>query len=47
VRMVFVLVSDEVRAELDRFGVTDLVGEHAFYATSDDLLNAFHQRRQR
>jgi SulP family sulfate permease len=46
VRMVFVLVSNEVREELDRLGVTDLVGEDAFYATGDELLNAYHQRKQ-
>jgi SulP family sulfate permease len=46
VRLVFVLVSDDVREELDRFGITDLVGEDAFYATGDDLLNAYHQRKQ-
>jgi MFS superfamily sulfate permease-like transporter len=46
VRLVFVLVSDDVRAELDRFGVTDLVGTDAFYATGDELLKAYHQRKQ-
>ncbi len=46
IRLVFVLVSDDVRAELDRFGVTDLVGQDAFYATGDELLNAYHQRKQ-
>jgi MFS superfamily sulfate permease-like transporter len=46
VRLVFVLVSDDVREELDRFGITDLVGEDAFYATGDDLLNAYRQRKQ-
>ena len=46
VRLVFVLVSDDVRAELDRFGVTDLVGQDAFYATGDELLTAYHKRKQ-
>jgi len=46
IRLVFVLVSDEVRAELDRFGITDLVGKEAFFATGDDLLNAYHKRKQ-
>jgi high affinity sulfate transporter 1 len=46
IRLVFVLVSDDVRIELDRFGITDLVGQDAFYATGDDLLNAYHQRKQ-
>jgi MFS superfamily sulfate permease-like transporter len=44
IRMVFVLVGDDVRAELDRFGVTDLVGKDAFYSSGDELLKAYHQR---
>ena len=46
IRLVFVRVSDDVRAELDRHGVTDLVGEDAFYTNGDDLLNDYHQRKQ-
>jgi MFS superfamily sulfate permease-like transporter len=46
VRVVFVAVSDDVGAELDRLGVTDLVGKDAFYATGDQLLNAYHQRKR-
>ena len=46
IRLVFALVSDDVRAELDRFGITDLVGQDAFYATGDELLKAYHQRTQ-
>jgi MFS superfamily sulfate permease-like transporter len=46
IRLVFAVVGDDVRAELDRFGITDLVGKDAFYATGDDLLNAYHQRKQ-
>jgi MFS superfamily sulfate permease-like transporter len=46
IRMVFAMVSDDVRAELDRFGITDLVGKDAFYATGDELLNAYHKRTQ-
>jgi SulP family sulfate permease len=46
IRLVFVMVEDDVRAELDRFGITDLVGKDAFYATGGDLLNAYHQRKQ-
>ncbi|MCP3867316.1 MAG: SulP family inorganic anion transporter, partial [Gammaproteobacteria bacterium] len=45
IRLVFVLVSDEVRADLDRLGITDLVGRDAFYTTGDDLLSAYHQRK--
>jgi len=43
IRLVFAIVSDDVKGELDRYGLTDLVGEDAFYATGDDLLSAFHQ----
>jgi high affinity sulfate transporter 1 len=46
IRLVFVLVSADVRAELDRFGITDLVGEDAFYASGDELLKAYHQRKR-
>ncbi len=46
IRLVFAVVSDDVRAELHRLGVTDLVGEDAFYATGDELLKAYHQRKQ-
>ena len=44
IRLAFVMVGDDVKAELDRFGITDLVGEDAFYATGDELLKAFHDR---
>ena len=43
IRLVFVMVSDDVKAELARFGITDLVGKDAFYASGDELLSAFHQ----
>lgn len=46
IRLVFAVVSDDVKAELDRFGITDLVGKDAFYATGDELLSAYHQRNQ-
>jgi MFS superfamily sulfate permease-like transporter len=45
VRLVFVSVSKDVRAELDRLGVTDLVGKEAFYSTGDQMLNAYHIRK--
>ena len=44
VRLVFVLVEEDVRAELDRFGITDLVGKEAFFETGKEALNAYHQR---
>jgi len=43
IRLVFVMVSDEVKAELDRYGLSDLLGADAFYASGDELLNAFRQ----
>ena len=46
IRLVFAVVSEDVRAELDRLGITDLVGRDAFYATGDELLDAYHQRKQ-
>jgi MFS superfamily sulfate permease-like transporter len=44
IRLVFAAVGDDVKAELGRFGITDLVGKDAFYATGDDLLNAFREK---
>ena len=46
IRLVFVLVGDDVKAEMDRFGITDLVGKDAFFATGDEALAAYHQRKQ-
>jgi MFS superfamily sulfate permease-like transporter len=43
IRLVFVAVSDEVKAELDRFGLSDLVGGDAFYPSGDELVTAFRQ----
>ncbi len=43
IRLVFVMVWDDVKAGLERHGLTELVGEDAFYATGDDLLNAYRQ----
>jgi len=46
IRLVFVLAESDVKAELDRFGIIDLVGKDAFYATGEDLITAYHQRKQ-
>ena len=46
IRLVFVSVADDVRAELDRFGITDLIGKDAFYSTGGDLITAYKQRKQ-
>jgi MFS superfamily sulfate permease-like transporter len=47
IRLVFVLVGDDVRAELDRFGITDLVGRDAFFATGDEALTAYASRERK
>lgn len=44
IRLVFVAVADNVKAELDRLEITDLVGEDAFFTSGDALLKAFHQQ---
>jgi len=44
IRLVFAAVGNDVKAELGRFGITELVGKDAFYATGDDLLNAFREK---
>ncbi len=44
IRLVFAAVADDVKAELGRFGITELVGKDAFYATGDDLLIAFREK---
>jgi len=46
IRLVFVLIGDDVRAELDRFGITELVGQDAFFATGDDMITAYKQRKK-
>ena len=39
-RLVVVQVSDAVRAELDRFGVTELIGADAYFDTVGDAVRA-------
>jgi SulP family sulfate permease len=46
VRLVFAEVEDDVRAELDGYGVTKLVGEDAFYSSVAAVMVAYQQRRQ-
>ena len=41
IRLVFAEMSKEVRAKLDRYELTDLVGKDAFFATVDELVNAY------
>ncbi len=45
-RLVFADVDDEVRAELDRFGITDLVGTDAYFDSIQDMLEAYRAAQQ-
>ncbi len=44
IRLVFAVVSDEVRTELDRSGLTKRIGEDAYYATVGDVVNAYREK---
>jgi MFS superfamily sulfate permease-like transporter len=44
IRLVLAVVADEVRTELDRSGLTALIGEDAYYARLGDVLNAYRDR---
>jgi MFS superfamily sulfate permease-like transporter len=46
VRLVFVLVGEHTRKELDRLGVTEVVGSDAFFASGDELVAAFRKARE-
>lgn len=41
VRLVLANVADTVRAELDRYGVTQLIGSDAYFAAPEDVVQAF------
>ncbi|MFZ0928837.1 MAG: SulP family inorganic anion transporter [Syntrophobacteraceae bacterium] len=41
IRLIFFEVSDEVYAQLERSGITDLVGKNAFYATGAAVFSAY------
>jgi SulP family sulfate permease len=41
IRLIFSEVSEEVYAQLERSGITDLVGQDAFYATGGAMINAY------
>ncbi len=41
IRLIFYAVSDEVYAELERSGITDLAGRDAFYATLGAVVRAY------
>jgi sulfate permease, SulP family len=44
IRMVFAVVSGDVRQEMDRSEITRLVGEEAFYAAVGEVLNAYRDK---
>ena len=46
VRLVFAEVADNVRAELDAYGVTKLVGEDAYYGSVAAVMAAYQQKQQ-
>ncbi len=41
IRLIFYAVSDEVYAQMERSGITDLVGQDAFYATVGAVISAY------
>ncbi len=41
IRLIFYAVSDEVYAQLERSGITGLVGPDAFYATAGEVISAY------
>jgi len=43
IRPVFAEVSEDVRSELDRSGITDLIGEKGYFATVEEVLSAFRE----
>jgi high affinity sulfate transporter 1 len=45
IRTVFAIVSDDVRNEMDRSGLTNLLGADAFYATVGDVVNAYREKQ--
>jgi sulfate permease, SulP family len=44
IRLVFADVVDLVKAELDRYELTSLIGKDAFYATVSDVVSAYDQK---
>jgi len=45
IRLVFAMVSEHTRKELDRHGVTELVGREAFFDNGDAVIAAFRQTK--
>jgi hypothetical protein len=44
-RFVLTHVDEDVRVELDRYGVTAAIGEDAYFDTLEDLLAAYRSSR--
>ncbi len=44
VKLVFVRVSADVKAELDRYGITELVGEDAFFTSGEEGISSYRER---
>ena len=44
IRLVFAVASNDVRSELERSGLTRLIGEDAYYATVGDVVNAYREK---
>ncbi|MGI9402531.1 MAG: SulP family inorganic anion transporter, partial [Rhizobiaceae bacterium] len=47
IRLTFVMVEPSVKTELDKYGVSDLVGEDAFFDTGRELLQSFERMKKR
>jgi len=43
IRLVFVELTDDVRAQFDTYGITDLTGKEVFYATLGELVDAYRR----
>jgi len=43
IRLVFVELNDDVRAQFDTYGFTDLTGKEAFYTTLGELVDAYRR----
>jgi sulfate permease, SulP family len=44
IQLVFAGVAEEVKAKLDRYGLTDLVGNDNFFTTVQELAGAYQQK---
>ena len=44
IRLVWANVIDPVKAEFDKYEITGLMGQDAFYQNISDVLDAYHRR---